>query len=321
VRDKTKPLKISSGTERYKEFYDEMGRLLKLRDALVSPFDSYYFKAFHKRRINIVSQLIDPLPGDKILDVGCGSGDMLLSLDNPLSARVGLDMSLPSLLAASTQTRSQSVHFCCGAAQQLPFSDNQFDKVLSSHLIEHLPNPQLLVDEVYRVLKPGGRFICLTPNALRALYNRKSKVLFFVVLNLFAIPLALITSPFIKGKFSLITRLRTIRKISVEVNQLRESCGFKEHIHEFTASELKALLERSGFRVNPPLFMGFHSGFPTGMGPIIGQELQLNDIFGRIWNSLAVFLEKRSNMRLKQYLLVDFLLLAEKGLSTRFRRR
>lgn len=48
--------------------------------------------------------------------------------------------------------------------QRLPFSDEEFDLVFSKHVFEHLPNPQSALEEIDRVLQPGGSFIVLVPN-------------------------------------------------------------------------------------------------------------------------------------------------------------
>lgn len=48
--------------------------------------------------------------------------------------------------------------------QRLPFSDEEFDLVFSKHVFEHLPNPQLALEEIDRILQPGGTFIVLVPN-------------------------------------------------------------------------------------------------------------------------------------------------------------
>ena len=45
-----------------------------------------------------------------------------------------------------------------------PFPDNHFDLIFSKSVIEHLREPDFLFEEVHRVLKPGGTFVCLTPS-------------------------------------------------------------------------------------------------------------------------------------------------------------
>ncbi len=55
-------------------------------------------------------------------------------------------------------------HKSVASAEKLPFEDNTFDVVVSAWVLEHLPNPKESFSEIYRVLKPGGKVVFLTPN-------------------------------------------------------------------------------------------------------------------------------------------------------------
>lgn len=60
--------------------------------------------------------------------------------------------------------RNQNQHRICGDGQRLPFKDNTFDLVFSEYVFEHLPNPDDALDEIDRVLNPGGSFVVVVPN-------------------------------------------------------------------------------------------------------------------------------------------------------------
>lgn len=95
--------------------------------------------------------------GSKILDVGCGNGDFSAELANMGFDVYGIDLAECSILGdkhikVDLQT------------EKYPFPDNHFDVVFSKSVIEHLREPDFLVDEVYRILKPGGTFICMAPS-------------------------------------------------------------------------------------------------------------------------------------------------------------
>lgn len=101
----------------------------------------------------------------RLLDLGCGRGGLIEQLadthgQNILNQTIGLDPDWLSLkehrlgLAAAT-----------GFSHALPYASNSFDIVFCSWLLEHLETPQTDLAEIGRVLKPGGRFIFLTPNA------------------------------------------------------------------------------------------------------------------------------------------------------------
>ena len=101
------------------------------------------------------------LTGDaRVLEVGCGSGELLRSLSGGSSLAVGVDLSAAGLGIA----RGKAL-VACASAQALPFEDGSFDAVVAQHLIEHLIEPESALGEWRRVLRPGGRLVLVTPNA------------------------------------------------------------------------------------------------------------------------------------------------------------
>ena len=106
--------------------------------------------------------------GSKLLDVGCGNGDFTLELEKLGFDIHGIDLSEEHQLGDKfTKTNIQT--------DKYPFPDNHFDLVFSKSVIEHLREPDFLFDEVYRVLKPGGTFVCLTPS-----YKHSYKEQFYI---------------------------------------------------------------------------------------------------------------------------------------------
>jgi len=95
-----------------------------------------------------------------VLDIGCGHGDFLAPVYSKTPHTYGIDPDAQAL-AKNTIVRNTVV----GSADALPFPDNFFDLVVSAWVLEHLDRPEQAFREVYRVLKPGGRVIFLTPNA------------------------------------------------------------------------------------------------------------------------------------------------------------
>src|SRR5216117_3593434 len=80
----------------------------------------------------------------------------------------GCDFSSAALHASCTKVfapgRPPLAALVQGGAQSLPFADNSFDAVISCETIEHLPQVQAGVNEMYRVTRPGGRLFLTTPN-------------------------------------------------------------------------------------------------------------------------------------------------------------
>ncbi len=105
-------------------------------------------------------------PGDRVLDVGCGTGDLTLAAAaqaGPSGEVVGSDASPEMIQVARRKAagRGLPVRFELAPVEALPFPDGYFDVALSSLMLHHLPG-QLKQDglaQVYRVLKPGGRLL------------------------------------------------------------------------------------------------------------------------------------------------------------------
>ena len=111
-------------------------------------------------------------PGRRVLDVGCRAG-ALTEAYLPGNDVVGIDVDREALAeAAKLGVRT----VWADAQRRLPFGDESFDVVVAGEVLEHLPNPQLLVRESLRVLRPGGTLVGSIPNAFRL----KNRLLFLL---------------------------------------------------------------------------------------------------------------------------------------------
>lgn len=107
-----------------------------------------------------------PLHNALVLDIGCGTGSATVEMAR-LGARVmGLDMDEEfGLPLARIRTHDEPVlTLLKGDALQLPFADGQIDFCFSFNAIEHFPDYQRTVDEIYRVTRPGGAAYIETAN-------------------------------------------------------------------------------------------------------------------------------------------------------------
>lgn len=95
-----------------------------------------------------------------VLDTGCGHGNFIIDeLRGRFSRAVGIDVS-PDVM-----TNNISLDTCVvGSMASLPFDTDSFDLVTSLWVLEHIDEPQICFDEIYRVLKPSGVFAFTTPN-------------------------------------------------------------------------------------------------------------------------------------------------------------
>jgi demethylmenaquinone methyltransferase/2-methoxy-6-polyprenyl-1,4-benzoquinol methylase/phosphoethanolamine N-methyltransferase len=114
-------------------------------------------------------RLVSLGPGDKVLEVGCGTGTLALMAKQHAGSEgevVGIDAS-PEALDIARDKAAQagmSVTFQHALMEDIPYPDDQFDVVLSCFMLDHLPDDDARCQglaEVYRVLKPGGRLLIM----------------------------------------------------------------------------------------------------------------------------------------------------------------
>jgi ubiquinone/menaquinone biosynthesis C-methylase UbiE len=97
-----------------------------------------------------------------ILDLGCGTGRLLhrLATQFPTLQGTGLDLSTEMLRQAQQRNQHGTrLTYRQGNAESMPFAEGEFDAVFNTISFLHYPNPQQVVLEVNRVLRPGGRFL------------------------------------------------------------------------------------------------------------------------------------------------------------------
>jgi ubiquinone/menaquinone biosynthesis C-methylase UbiE len=113
-----------------------------------------------------VLELAAIAPGERVLDVGCGPGRLTIAAAlaaGPTGETLGIDAS-PEMIQLATlkATRAgSSAKFRVAAIEAIPSSDDQFDVVLANLMLHHLPLElqRRGIAEVFRVLKPSGRFV------------------------------------------------------------------------------------------------------------------------------------------------------------------
>jgi len=105
-------------------------------------------------------------PGEKVLDVGCGTGTLAIEAQGRVGAMgrvVGIDPGAQQIARARSKAARQKlpIDFQTGVIEHLAFADQEFDVVLSTIMMHHLPDviKRQGLMEIARVLKPGGRLV------------------------------------------------------------------------------------------------------------------------------------------------------------------
>lgn len=118
--------------------------------------------------LKYIADFINALPQGRVLDVGCGLGELLQQIDVRHGA-FGLDTSPRSVEISRQRSRAEVL---LGVLEGAFVEERRFDAVVAHHVIEHVDEPLPFVQEVFRLLKPGGWFICGTPDFSSAAARR-----------------------------------------------------------------------------------------------------------------------------------------------------
>jgi ubiquinone/menaquinone biosynthesis C-methylase UbiE len=172
----------------------------------------------------------DKWGGKKVLEIGCGSG-----VDSLEFARNGARVYSVDITANAVQLTkelSKEANIPINSLQisetcQLPFKDNYFDCVYSYGVLHHIPNVDVMLSEITRVLKPGGKLMAM-------LYNRDSLLFAYYILYLNGMKQPVIN-----------TTQEEIDKLSGMYSERNIGCPYTRCYTKATAREL---LEKHGFK-------------------------------------------------------------------------
>lgn len=104
-------------------------------------------------------------PGGRLLDIGCGVGQVVATLTREGFEAHGVDVSAPNI----ERTRSFTGRCLLYDGGRLPYPDGHFDRVGALNVVEHVQDPEDFVAEAVRVCAPGGHVVLSSPNFLRFL--------------------------------------------------------------------------------------------------------------------------------------------------------
>jgi len=121
-----------------------------------------------------VAVLLDAMPGfgleparARVLDIGCSTGILTRHYAEFFGDVVGVDIDDGAIEWAESNRSADNIEYRVGDSMELPFAEGEFDVVTCTHIYEHVPSAQRMLDEILRVLKPGGLCYFAAENRLR----------------------------------------------------------------------------------------------------------------------------------------------------------
>lgn len=113
------------------------------------------------------------LPGERVLDMGCGAGRHafelyrrgadVVALDQNTSDLAEVAVMFEAMVAEGQVPTGSSAATVEGDALALPFDDGEFDRIIAAEILEHIPDDRTAMEELFRVLKPGGVLAVTVP--------------------------------------------------------------------------------------------------------------------------------------------------------------
>jgi len=138
-------------------------------DARVEKYDVEQFhdhpspliRYIERKRVRRILALLGVCPGDRVLEIGCGAGNILAQI--PSMRRCGIDLA-ETLLAKAARRLAKQGTLVQGDAEHLPFRDHAWQRVYCSEVLEHIPSPGAALAEMRRLVADGGVAVVSVPN-------------------------------------------------------------------------------------------------------------------------------------------------------------
>ena len=142
--------------------------LLNDRLAREHPSADYYERSpavirwIEQQRLRIIREMVAEDPGHRILEIGSGGGQVLQMFRR--AKLTAVDVSDVFLDAARKKLAGYDVEFIKGEIDKLSLPAEKFDRIICTEVLEHTKDPEAILREIARLLRPGGRAVITVPN-------------------------------------------------------------------------------------------------------------------------------------------------------------
>jgi ubiquinone/menaquinone biosynthesis C-methylase UbiE len=177
-----------------------------------------------QKRLALIQEYVQ-LPGKKIIDCGCGAGQYVVGLLASGVDAWGVEYEISKVSQFQKAYPELSERISVGDIEHLTFKDKSFDMALLNEVLEHIPEEMKALEEVKRVLKPGGTVIIFSPNRLYPFETHPT----WLKNSTFKLPIYLRLTPYIP--LGLGNRL------------------FDYSARNYWPAELRRLVEQAGFQI------------------------------------------------------------------------
>lgn len=153
--------------EKYRKMSEEFGerKARGYTDVKFDPGHPVGFKNFLREKMLL--NMLNASKADKVLDAGCASGRQSFLIAEKGAEVTGIDISNNFVKQAKSYVKkygANNISFMVADIESLPFPTHYFDKILCAEILEHVLNPDAAMNQLLRVLKPGGLLVISVPN-------------------------------------------------------------------------------------------------------------------------------------------------------------
>jgi ubiquinone/menaquinone biosynthesis C-methylase UbiE len=124
-------------------------------------------------RIRKLISMLNVHKNDVVADIGCEDGYISSLIAPKCRSIYCVDIDYDMLKKAKSAIKSDNAYFIQSNAENIKINDSTFDRVLCAAIMEHIPNPKKLIDELLRITKPNGTILIMVPNERLILLIKK----------------------------------------------------------------------------------------------------------------------------------------------------